>query len=110
MYFARNLRTFAFRGADVWCQDVTGLHSYYSLQLGVTRETVSGFRHFYVLLCNSKESIMALGSDKKTYAEAVTCSTSFGVHSWSHLQTQDEEKALFLAIQKSLSSTLVANI
>ena len=53
---------------------------------------------------------MALGSDKKTYAEAVTCSTSFGVHSWSHLQTQDEEKALFLAIQKSLSSTQVANI
>lgn len=53
---------------------------------------------------------MELRSDKKTYAEAVTGSSSFGAHSWSHLQTQDEEKALVLAIQKSLSSNRVANI
>lgn len=53
---------------------------------------------------------MELVSDKKTFAEAVTSSTSFGAHSWSHLQTQNEEQALVLAIQESLSSTKVANI
>jgi len=39
---------------------------------------------------------MELVSDKKTFAEAVTGSTSFGAHSWSHLQTQNEEQALVL--------------
>lgn len=53
---------------------------------------------------------MALVSDKETYAEAVTGSTLFGAHSWSHLQTQNEEQALVLAIQETLSSTKVANI
>ena len=53
---------------------------------------------------------MELGSYKKTYAEAVTGSSSFGANSWSHLQTQDEERALVLAMQQSLSSTQVANI
>lgn len=53
---------------------------------------------------------MELVSDKKTFAEAVTGPTSFGAHSWSHLQTQNEEQALVLAIQESLSSTKVANI
>ena len=53
---------------------------------------------------------MDLGSDRKTYAEAVIFSSSFGVHSLSDLQTQDEEETLVIAIQRSLSSTQVANI
>ena len=72
--------------------------------------SVNGFSQFYLLLCNSKEAIMDLGSDKKTYAEAVIGSNSFGLHSLSHLQTQDEEEALVIAIQRSLCSTQVANI
>ena len=76
----------------------------------MTGETLNGFSQSYLLLCNPKEAIMALGSDKKTYAEAVISSSSFGVHSLSHLQTQDEEEALVIAIQRSLSSTQVANI
>lgn len=76
----------------------------------MTGETVNGLSQFHLLLCDPKEAIMDLGSDKKTYAEAVIGSSSFGVHSLSHLQTQDEEEALVLAIQRSLSSTQVANI
>lgn len=53
---------------------------------------------------------MELGSVKKAYAAAVAGSSSFGAHSWSHLQTLDEGKALALAIQQSLSSTQVSNI
>ena len=76
----------------------------------MTSETVNGFSQLYLPLCNPKEPIMDLGSDRKTCAEAVVCSSSFAVHSLSHLQTQDEEEALVIAIQRSLSSTQVANI
>jgi len=76
----------------------------------VTGETVNGFSQFYLPLCNPEEAIMDLGCDRKTYAEAVIGSSSFGVHCLSHLQTQGEEEALVIAIQRSLSSTQVANV
>ena len=50
--------------------------------------------------------------EKKTYAEVVTGSTSsvsriLRLDSWSHIQTQDEEEALILAVQNSLSFQVV---
>ena len=48
-------------------------------------------------------------SYKKSYAKAVTSSTSFQIHScWSHLQTQDKDDALVLAVQNSLGGIEVA--
>ena len=49
---------------------------------------------------------MEFGSYEKTYAEAVTGSTSLVSSSWSHLQTQDEE-ACVLAVQNSLGIQVV---
>ena len=112
MYFVCSLRIFA-HPAGSWRLG-TGRHRP-SLLLHfatrVTRYSWDGQRFVLcAIVCNPKESIMELGSYKKTYAEAVTGSSSFGANSWSHLQTQDEERALVLAIQQSLSSTQVANI
>ena len=112
MYFACSLRIFA-HPAGSWRLG-KGRHRPSLLLHFATRVTCYSWdgQHFVLcaIVCNPKESIMALGSYKKTYAEAVTGSSSFGANSWSHLQTQDEERALVLAIQQSLSSTQVANI
>ena len=112
MYFACSLRIFA-HPAGSWRLG-TGRHRPSLLLHFATRVTCYSWdgQRFVLcaIVCNPKESIMELGSYKKTYAEAVTGSSSFGANSSPHLQTQDEERALVVAIQQSLSSTQVANI
>lgn len=112
MYFACSLRIFA-PPAGSWRLG-TGRHRPSLLLHFATRVTCYSWDGQRLVLCaivcNPKESIMEFGSSKKTYAEAVTSSSSFGANSWTHLQTQDEERALVLAIQQSLSTTQVANI
>ena len=61
----------------------------------------AAFSHFHL------PKTMEFGSYEKSYAEAVTGSTSLVSSSWSHLQTQDEEEAIVLAVQNSLSIQVV---
>ena len=52
---------------------------------------------------------LIMESYKKSYAKAVTGSTPFLIHAcWSHLQTQDEDDAIVLAVQNSLGDIEVA--
>ena len=52
---------------------------------------------------------LIMESYKRSYAKAVTGSPSCLIHScWSHLQTQDEDDALVLAVQNSLGGIEVA--
>ena len=52
---------------------------------------------------------LIMESYKKSYAKAVTGPTSFLIHAcWSHLQTQDEDDAIVLAVQNSLGDIEVA--
>ena len=91
-------------GSDVM---LNGHHRPSLLPQLATHKVVNGFRLvLFAAACSylQPESLIIMTSFKTTYAEAVTGSSSFLTHAcWSHLQTQDEEDAIVLAVQNSLS-------